>query len=99
MSNFLIRAAVEVVQSPKTTIAVAGGTIFNGLATQLVWVESNIGFISAIIGALSLIILTIIRIKRSREKSAMHKLQMKIAKHDFEIRLAKIELRIEDDEA
>lgn len=98
MSNFLFKTAVEIVQSPKTTAITAGVTTANGVATYFNWMGENIGVISSTLGALSVIILTIIQIKRSREKSSMHDLHMRIAKHDFEIRLARIHSEIDESE-
>lgn len=78
MKDLIVKSITETIQSPKTALTIAGGTAVNGIATWFQWIETNIGIISSMIGAVSVTILTIIQIQKSIREDKEHKAKMQL---------------------
>ena len=91
MKNLIIQVVSDVVQNPKSTVAVAAITTANGVLTAKQWIEINIGITSSVIGIISVVIMTYIQYKKNQREKEKH--QRQIEESDLRIRILRKQLR------
>jgi len=77
----MIESAQEVAQHPKTALVVTTAAAANGAAQY--WIETNIGWISGVVGLVGAIIVTVIQIKRSIREKKEHELKVRLMEKEL----------------
>ena len=81
MKSLIIESTQEIAQNPKTALMVTTAAAANGAV--LTWVETNIGWISGVVGLVGAIIVTVIQIVRVLMEKKEHELNVKLKEKEL----------------